>query len=183
MTTLKGKIRQWGRDNPPCGKGVCLLSRVLPDSMCDVVGTLEGTPSECVRRYAGKYVDPGPGFMKTDSWGSKTHAYYFTAAAAKGWSRKFIHMWLGCIDACGIDGHGQHLNVAVAQWKLLLYSDGASHKATRTEFEKRHGLGTRMSITMSKSTDSLTRRGTDIEGNMVLTHFVKVLSANDRYKP
>jgi len=64
------------------------------------------------------------------------------------------------------------VNVAVAQWRLLLYSDDASHKATRTESEKKHGLGTRMSITMSKVTDSLTRRGTDIEGNMVLAHFV-----------
>ena len=73
VTTLTGKIRQWGgRDNPPCGKGVCLLSRVLPDSTCDVVDTSEGTPSECVRRYAGKYVDPGPGFGNKRNWHMKT---------------------------------------------------------------------------------------------------------------
>ena len=70
MTTLKGKISQWGgRDNAPCGKEVCLLSTVLPDSTCDVVRTLEGTPSECVRRYAGKDVDPGPEFTEIEEIG------------------------------------------------------------------------------------------------------------------
>ena len=52
----------WGND-------VCLLSRVLPDSMCDVVGTSEGTPSVCVGRYAGKYVDLDPEFTEIEEIG------------------------------------------------------------------------------------------------------------------
>ena len=37
--------------------------------MCDVVGTSEGTSSECVGRYAGKYVDPGPEFTEIEEIG------------------------------------------------------------------------------------------------------------------
>ena len=120
--------------------------------------------------------------MKTDSWGSKTCTYYFTVAAARDGRENS--------SICGWDAS---MPLESRTWtaperrrrtmKLLQYSDGASHKATRTESEKRHGLGTRMSITMSKSTDSLTRRGTNIEGNMVLAHFVEFPPANDRYKP